>query len=327
MAKAIKEGLYSWDSDDISLCGRLTLQLHETARVMVLDSQVTVAYAHFVMDGDTGITRGVACGRAAGLPCSHCEAGELPVPRFGCVVVNYTRVPPQCEWELIPWTFGRDKYLRLRRLVETGVDFRHRDLMLTCFNPRFQNFQIEVCETALWDEDTALRGPIIEEYKAARPNVLELLVSRSGRGKTGRSSLRSPQTAPVTPVASSPPPRQRPPASRPDTPAAIEQAAGRREWPLCPHCKTRKLETYDERIAGVCVLCQEARTGAAKPQSPAVAPEAASPQAPEPLPELSPEPPTGQAAAKPEITPRVSDDEEVDDILNNILGEQDFGVK
>lgn len=212
MAKAMKEGRYAWDTDEIELTPRLVFGMKEKVLLQILDKQVTVSYSHYIQVGDRN--KVIRCKRLDGQECDECKKGDTPQPRFGCVTLIYRAFQP-LEWELKPWLFGKDKFRVLRDMKRSGVDFLKQDLQIYCFNEKFQNVKIEPRKDAILMRPAmkAFRDQVVKAYNEDRPNIMKFL--------TGEASDDVEVRPPVAVAA----------PAKPTVPAALESASPWDETP------------------------------------------------------------------------------------------------
>lgn len=200
---ALKRGWFDWDTDEIEVSNRLALSQGERARLMVLTPKFASTGSHYVKEEGQQRPKVVECKSLDGEECEECKKGNIAKQRFGAVVVRYRAIKPEIQWELLPWLFGGDKYLDLKKVVKSGwsgktrkggdvvkVEFPalgksgllHHDLILECFNQTFQKVKIEVCEYAIWDKVPGLKEEIIAAFKQEREQGrLDVLAMITGK--------------------------------------------------------------------------------------------------------------------------------------------------
>lgn len=197
---SLKRGWFDWDTDEIEVSNRLALAQNERARIMILTPKFASTGSHYVKEEGQQRPTVKECRSLDGEECEECKKGNIPKQRFGTVVVRYRALKPEIQWDMLPWLFGSDKYMDLKKIVQSGwtgknskgvkveitaigkSGFLHHDVMLDCYNQTFQRVKMELCEFAVWDKVPGLKEEIIAAFKQERASGrLDVLAMLTGK--------------------------------------------------------------------------------------------------------------------------------------------------
>lgn len=221
-----------------SAADKLTVRMNETMRINILDEQPELIHIHYI-------------GRQYQCPVTDCFFCESGIERRERLVVN-TLVYAQdngvlkqpFDGTIIPWSFGIDKHLVLQAFAAQG-DLRTRDIMVTCFEEKYQKFVMTLAEGhAIWLQDAALKTKVMDMYsrlpadlagrmaiKINRADMATVMARRQGPAGGPPQPGRDPRTA-VQPYGAppaqpwgAPPPIALPPIAPINLPSLVRGGA------------------------------------------------------------------------------------------------------
>lgn len=218
MKKEMKEGKFEWTTEDIRLYNRLIFDQGERVRLTILSPKVAVTFSHYESTGNTRtVTR---CKQLDGELCPKCEAGNVAQPRFGCIVLVYRDFKPKITWEILPWLFGKDKFIRLKEIAyqlhERDENFLKRDLQVYCYNEMYQNVKIEPIleKEGLMFRIPTIKTAVVSTLKEINLDVFKMMTSGADTNPPTdaypASEHESPESRSQSVSAAQPPRRQEP---------------------------------------------------------------------------------------------------------------------
>lgn len=131
--------------------------------------------------------------------CAHAEEDESfkPQRRHATNLVIYGTKPGSFDlrepWmvEMKPWTFSERTFRAIVELHSTWKDLRKHDLLITCTNPRYQNYDIQPAPSAAWIDPEYNPGPEAEPSwkRIGLQNIVVEVVKGSKLDDDGLSSM------------------------------------------------------------------------------------------------------------------------------------------